>query len=83
MDRPALAPFSSKALAIAEGTIFEHYKGNRYKFISLAHHSETLEEMVVYQALYGDYGIWVRPLSLFFGEMTIDGQTRPRFKQIT
>ncbi|WP_299310797.1 DUF1653 domain-containing protein, partial [uncultured Halomonas sp.] len=41
--------------------IYAHYKGNRYEVLGLAHHSETEEPLVVYRALYGDYGLWVRP----------------------
>ena len=48
---------------------YRHFKGNLYKAIALAKHSETLEDMVVYQALYGDFGIWVRPLSLWNEEV--------------
>lgn len=60
---------------------FVHFKGNRYKFISMAKHSETLENMVVYQALYGEYGIWVRPASMFFGKTVVDGIEVDRFKE--
>ena len=49
--------------------VYRHYKGGVYRVICLAHHSETLEDMVVYQALYGDFGIWVRPLSLWNEEV--------------
>ena len=45
--------------------IYKHYKGNLYKVLGIAKHSETLEDMVVYQALYGEYGLWVRPASMF------------------
>lgn len=60
---------------------FVHFKGNRYKLISMAKHSETLEDMVVYQALYGEYGIWVRPASMFFGKTVVDGIEVDRFKE--
>ena len=45
--------------------IYKHYKGNLYKVLGIAQHSETLEDMVVYQALYGEYGLWVRPAAMF------------------
>ncbi len=45
--------------------IYKHYKGNLYKVFAIAKHSETLEDMVVYQALYGEYGLWVRPATMF------------------
>lgn len=45
--------------------IYKHYKGNLYKVFAIAKHSETLEDMVVYQALYGEYGLWVRPAVMF------------------
>lgn len=47
--------------------IYEHFKGNRYEVMGVAHHSETLEELVVYKALYGDGGFWVRPAFNVFG----------------
>jgi hypothetical protein len=58
---------------------YRHYKGNEYEVISLARHSETLEWMVVYRALYGDRGLWVRPAAMFAEDVTIDGKTQPRF----
>ena len=61
------------------GREFIHFKGNRYKLIAIAKHSETLEEMAVYQALYGEHGIWVRPLAMFCDEVTWDGKTQKRF----
>lgn len=64
-------------------TIYEHYKGHRYKFIGVARHSETLEKMVIYEALYGDGGLWVRPYTMFFENVTINGQELPRFKQVS
>jgi len=62
--------------------IYEHYKGNRYEVIDTVRHSESEELMVLYRALYGDEGLWVRPFSMFFEEITIDNKTTPRFKYI-
>lgn len=64
------------------GSSYRHYKGNLYKVLSIAKHSETLEEMVVYECLYDnpDGKIWVRPLKMFLENITKDGKTFPRFK---
>jgi hypothetical protein len=62
--------------------IYEHFKGNHYKVLGIAKHSETLESMVVYQALYGEQGIWVRPAHMFLEEIERDGRKLPRFKYI-
>lgn len=59
---------------------YKHYKGNFYKVIGVAKHSETMEDMVYYQCLYGDYGFWVRPLKMFEETVTVDGKLVPRFK---
>ena len=59
---------------------YRHYKGNLYEVIGVARHSETLEEMVVYRALYGDGGLWVRPLAMFCETVVIDGREIPRFE---
>jgi hypothetical protein len=61
---------------------YKHFKGNEYEVIAIAKHSETLEEMVVYKALYGEHGIWVRPLSMWNEEITRDGKTYRRFQKI-
>lgn len=58
---------------------YRHFKGGMYEVIGVAKHSETLEEMVVYKALYGDGGIWVRPLSMWEERVTVDGKEIPRF----
>lgn len=58
---------------------YRHYKGKEYEVLHLARHSETEEELVVYRALYGDFGIWVRPASMWNEEITIDGKTVRRF----
>ena len=59
--------------------IYRHYKGQRYEVLGVARHSETLEELVVYRALYGEHGLWVRPAAMFSETVTVDGQSLPRF----
>lgn len=59
--------------------IYRHYKGNEYEVIAVAKHSETEEEMVVYRALYGEYGIWVRPYEMFVEKLELDGVKVDRF----
>ncbi|MDF2596363.1 MAG: hypothetical protein K0R69_2704 [Clostridia bacterium] len=61
---------------------YRHFKGNEYEVIALAKHSETLEDMVVYRALYGEMGIWVRPASMWQEMITRDGKTFRRFEKI-
>ncbi len=63
----------------APGEIYDHYKGNKYEVIGTATHSETLEELVVYRALYGSNKLWVRPLDMFFEHVEVAGELRPRF----
>ncbi len=62
--------------------IYQHYKGNRYEVIGIARHSESLEEMVVYRALYDDHGLWVRPADMFAESVVINGESIPRFQYI-
>ncbi|MBE6383691.1 MAG: DUF1653 domain-containing protein [Lentisphaerae bacterium] len=62
------------------GCEFRHFKGNRYRLEGFAKDSETLEEMVVYRALYGDGGLWVRPAKMFFETIERDGKTMKRFE---
>ena len=61
---------------------YRHFKGNEYEVLYLATHSETREPMVVYRALYGQRGVWVRPASMWNEKVTRDGVTRPRFTYI-
>jgi cyclomaltodextrinase len=61
---------------------YRHFKGNEYEVIDIAKHSETLEEMVVYRALYGEHGLWVRPLKMFTEVVERDGKSFPRFVYI-
>lgn len=67
---------------IVVGGHYEHYKGLPYLVLALARHSETLEELVVYQALYGERGVWVRPLTMFLETVVVEGKEIPRFKWV-
>ncbi|MGM8886993.1 DUF1653 domain-containing protein [Psychrobacter sp. 1U2] len=62
--------------------IYRHYKGSLYQVLHTAQHSETEERLVVYRCLYGEYGVWVRPLSMFSETVTRDGKEVPRFELI-
>ena len=64
------------------GKKYRHFKGNEYLVLHVAKHSETFEDMVVYQALYGERGIWVRPLSMFLEKKEVDGKMINRFEEI-
>ena len=59
---------------------YKHYKGKRYEVIGIAKHSETLEKLIVYHALYGENDLWVRPLRIFLESVEIKGKKVPRFK---
>lgn len=59
--------------------IYKHFKGNKYRLLDVAKHSETLEEMVVYKALYGDGGVWVRPAFMWTEEVEFEGKKVKRF----
>ena len=61
---------------------YRHFKGNLYEVIGIAKNSETLEETVVYRALYGDGGLWVRPASMWNETVERDGKTYKRFEYI-
>ena len=65
-------------MSISRG-IYKHFKGNLYQVIEVATHSETREQLVVYRTLYGDYSMWVRPLTMFQETVEVDGQQVPRF----
>lgn len=58
---------------------YRHFKGNEYEVLAVATHSETLEPMVVYRALYGDGGVWVRPISMWHETVERDGVQQKRF----
>ena len=61
---------------------YRHFKGNEYEVLFVGKHSETLEEYVVYRALYGEREVWVRPASMWNETLTRDGKTFPRFTYI-
>lgn len=61
---------------------YRHFKGKEYEVICVAKHSETLEDYVVYSALYGEYGLWIRPLSMFEETIVRDGKQVKRFEYI-
>ncbi len=61
---------------------YKHFKGNEYEALYVARHSETQEEMVVYRALYGEFGIWVRPLSMWNETVIHEGREVKRFTYI-
>lgn len=73
--------WSEKAKDLKLGR-YRHYKGNEYEVIGVTHHSETLEELVVYRALYDQGSLWVRPLAMFMEEVEVDGQKVSRFKHL-
>ena len=62
--------------------VYRHYKGNEYEVIGFAKHSETLEDMVIYKALYGEGGTWVRPLSMWENPVEISGKLVSSWSQI-
>jgi hypothetical protein len=62
--------------------LYRHYKGNDYRVIGLARHSETLEPVVVYQALYGERGLWVRPAAMFTETVELAEKRVPRFVRV-
>lgn len=62
------------------GGVYRHYKNKLYRVLHLACHTETEEQLVIYQALYGEHGIWARPLEMFLEQVSLaDGQVVPRF----
>ncbi|MEU4143014.1 DUF1653 domain-containing protein [Streptomyces parvulus] len=73
-DTKHSAPYSYES-----GRTYVHYKGNRYRVLCLARQTETGEELVVYQALYGEHGMWARPRAMFEETVKKDGRHVPRF----
>lgn len=65
-----------------EKGIYKHFKGNMYEVVGIAKHSETLEEMVVYRALYDEGGLWVRPATMWDEEVELNGERVKRFTKV-
>ena len=63
--------------------LYRHYKGMLYDVVGTVRHSETLEAMTLYRALYGEQGLWVRPTAMFNEEVVIEGVRQPRFVKVT
>ena len=62
--------------------IYQHYKGPKYEVLGQAQHSETEEVVVIYRALYGDFGLWVRPFKMFQETVSVESQNVPRFQLV-
>jgi len=67
---------------IVAGARYRHYKGGMYEVVGVARHSETEEVLVVYRALYGDRGLWVRPKKMFCEQVQKNGMSVPRFTRM-
>lgn len=77
MSTDNLAP-----LIITPPGLYRHYKGNLYQVLDTVRHSETLEPMTLYRALYGEHGLWVRPAAMFLEEIDFQGVRQPRFAKV-
>ena len=73
---------SRQSQATVPQGIYRHYKGSLYQVLHTAKHSETGEALVVYRCLYGEYDVWVRPLSMFTETIEVNGKEVPRFELI-
>jgi len=82
VHRPTVPFYSPQAKSLTVGEVYEHYSGKQYRVLAIARHSETLEEMVVYEALYGDQNVWTRPLDMFMESILLEGKLCARFKQV-
>ena len=71
----------AEGMAVEPGT-YRHFKGVEYEVIGVARHSETEEDHVVYRALYGERGVWVRPKAMFCETVVVDGREQPRFAPV-
>ena len=69
-------------LIVTAPGLYRHYKGNLYEVLDTVRHSETLEPMTLYRALYGERGLWVRPAAMFGETVVINGVEQPRFAKV-
>lgn len=69
-------------LIVTPPGLYRHYKGMRYEVLGTVRHSESLEPLTLYRALYGEHGLWVRPAAMFNEEVVIDGLRQPRFERL-
>ncbi len=69
-------------LIVTPPGLYQHYKGMRYEVLGTVRHSESLEPMTLYRALYGEHGLWVRPAAMFNEEVVIEGVRQPRFTRL-
>jgi hypothetical protein len=69
-------------LIVTPPGLYQHYKGRRYEVLGTVRHSESLEPMTLYRALYGEQGLWVRPAAMFNEEVVIEGVRQPRFTRL-
>ena len=70
-------------LIVTPPGLYRHYKGNLYEVVDTVRHSETLEPLTLYRALYGERGLWVRPAAMFIEEVVVNGIQQPRFAKVT
>lgn len=82
IEKIEFLPTYKEALASIQPGRYRHFKGNEYEVITIARHSETEEPMVVYRALYGEGGVWVRPAFMWNETVERDGKTYKRFEKI-
>ncbi|RYY94427.1 MAG: DUF1653 domain-containing protein [Comamonadaceae bacterium] len=81
MDAPLSADTDLAPFVPTPPGRYRHYKGGRYQVIDTVRHSETLEPMTLYRALYGEQGLWVRPAAMFAEQVCIDGRWQARFER--
>jgi hypothetical protein len=80
--RPAMTDDDLPPLIKTPPGLYRHYKGGEYDVVGTVRHSETLEPMTLYRALYGQRGLWVRPAAMFLETVEIDGVVQPRFRKV-